>query len=120
MAYRNFKDLARRTVSDKLVRVKTFNLAKNPKYDKYQRGLASMVYKLFAEKSKGSGFKSVMKQNEQLAEELHKPIIIKFKKRKVHSSFKDNIWGADLAGMQLISIFNTRIHFLLCVTDIFY
>ena len=60
-----------------------------------------------------------MPQNEQLAEELHKPIITKFKKRKVYSVFKDNIWGADLAHMQLISKFNKGFRFLLCVIDIF-
>ena len=57
--------------------------------------------------------------NEQLAKELHKPIIKKFKKRKVYSGFKDNIWGADLADMQLISKFNKGFRFLLCVIDIF-
>ena len=60
-----------------------------------------------------------MLQNEQLAEKLHKPIIKKFKKRKVYSTFKDNIWGACLADMQLISKFNKRFRFLLCVIDIF-
>ena len=60
-----------------------------------------------------------MPQSEQLAEELHKPIIKKFKKRKVYSAFKDNIWGADLADMQLISKFNKGFRFLLCVIDIF-
>ena len=60
-----------------------------------------------------------MPQNEQLAEELHKPIIRKFKKRKVYSTFKDNIWGADLADMQLISKCNKAFRFLLCVIDIF-
>ena len=59
------------------------------------------------------------KQNLQLAEELHKPIIKKIKKRKVYSGFKDNIWGADLADMQLISKFNKGFRFLLCVIDIF-
>ena len=58
-------------------------------------------------------------QNEQLADELHKPIIRKFKKRKVYSAFKDNIWVADLADMQLLSKYNKRIRFLLCVIDIF-
>ena len=53
-----------------------------------------------------------------LVEELHKPIIKKFKKRKVHSSFIDNIWAADLANIQLISKFNKRIRFLLCDIDI--
>ena len=55
----------------------------------------------------------------QLAEGLHKPIIRKFKKRKVYSGFRDNIWGADLADMQLISKFNKGFRFLLCVIDIF-
>ena len=60
-----------------------------------------------------------IKQNLQLDEELHKPIIRKFKKRKVYSGFKYNIWGADLADMHLISKFNKGFRFLLCVTDIF-
>ena len=49
--YGDFKDLARRTASDKVLRDKAFNIAKNPKYDGYQRGLASMVYKCFDKKS---------------------------------------------------------------------
>ena len=76
-----------------------------------------MFYKFFNKTSKGSGV--AMLQNQQLAEELHKPIIRKFKKRRVFSSFKDNIWGADLADMQLISKFNKGIRFLFCVIDIF-
>ena len=60
--------------------------------------LASMVYKFFDKKSKGSGI--INEPNYQLANELHKPIIRKFKKRKVYSSFRDNIWGVDLADMQ--------------------
>ena len=56
---------------------------------------------------------------QQLAEELHKPIIRKFKLRRVYSSFRDNIWGADLADMQSISKFNKTFRFLLCVIDIF-
>ena len=85
-----------------------------------------MFYKFFDKKTKGSGVtlanKSAIKsipQNEQLAEELHKPIIRKFKKRKVYSAFKDNIWGIDLADMQLISKFNKGFRFLLCVIDIY-
>ena len=119
MAYGNFKDLKRRTFSDKVLKDKAFNIAKNPKYDGYQRGLASMVYKFFDKKSKGSGVNIPLEFNEQLAKELHKPIIRKFKKRKVYSGFKDNIWGADLADMQLISKFNKGFRFLLCVIDIF-
>ena len=75
------------------------------------RGLASMVYKCFDKKTAGSGIKSML-QKEQLAEELHKPLIRKFKK---YSTFKDNIWGADLADMHLISKFNKGFRFVLCV-----
>ena len=106
MAYGDFKDIKRRTASDKLLRDKAFNIAKNPKYDGYQRGLASMVYTFFDKKSTGSGRPSSStsqiandKENIQLAEELHKPNIKKFVKRKVYSSFKENIWGVDLAYM---------------------
>ena len=78
-----------------------------------------MIYKFFDKKTAGSGIKSML-QNEQLAEELHKPIIRKFKmKRKVYSAFKDSIWGADLADIQLISKFNKGLRFLLSVIDIF-
>ena len=78
MVYGVFKDIARRTASDEVLRDKTFNIAKNPKYDGYQRGLASMVYKFFDKKSTGSGVNIPLEFNEQLAEELHKPIIRKF------------------------------------------
>ena len=105
MAYGDFKDLANRTAADKVLRNKAFNIPKDPKYDGYQRGLASMVYKFFDKKTAGNGVKTVP-QNEQLAEELHNPNIKKFKTRKVYSSFKDNVWGADLADMELISKFN--------------
>ena len=122
-AYSDSKDLTKRTVADKILKNRAFNIAKDPKYDGYQRGLASMVYKFFDKKSKGSGAKHVntklTTQNQQLAEELHKPIIRKFEKRKVHAEFKDNIWGADLADMQLLSKYNKGIRFLLCVIDIF-
>ena len=77
-----------------------------------------MVYKFFDKKTTGSVIKP-MPQNEQLAEELNKPTIRIFKKRKVYSTFKDNIWGTDLADMQLLSKFNKRFTFLLCVIDIF-
>ena len=58
MAYGNFKDLSKRTASDKVLRNKAFNIAKNSKYDGCQRGLASMVYKSFDKKTKGSGIKN--------------------------------------------------------------
>ena len=75
MAYGDFKDLKRTTFSDKVLRDKACNIAKNPKYDGYQRGLASMIYKFLDKKSKGGGVNIPMEFNEQLAKELHKPII---------------------------------------------
>ena len=101
MAYGKTKDLVKRTQSDKVLKDKAFKIASDPKYDGYQRGLASMVYKFFDKKSaslnksKRSGISN--KPNYQLANELHKPIIRKFEKRKVYSFFRDNIWGVDLA-----------------------
>ena len=79
-----------------------------------------MVYKFFDKKSKVSGIKNEIKQNQQLANELYKPIIIKFKKRQVYPSFKNNIWGADLANMQLINRYNKGIRYLLCAIDFLY
>ena len=87
LAYGDFKDLARRTASDKALRVKAFNIAKNLKYDGYQRGLASTVYKFFDIKSKGGGVNIQLESNEKLAEELHELIIRKFKERTVYSGF---------------------------------
>ena len=76
MAYGKSKDLVKRTQSDKVLRDKAFKIASDPKYDRYQRGLASMVYKFFDKKSKGSGITNEL--NYQLANELHKSIIKKF------------------------------------------
>ena len=101
MAYGELKDLAGRTQSDKVLRDKALEIASNPKYDGYQTGLASMVYKFFDKKSAGSGVNSM--PNYQLANELHKQIIRKFKRGKVYSSFRDNIWGVDLAVMNPLS-----------------
>ena len=117
MADGKSKDLVKRTQSDKVLRDKAFKIASDPKYAGYQRGLASMVYKFFDKKSKGSGITNEF--NYQLANELHKPIIRKFKKRKVYSSFKDNIWGVDLADMQSLSKFNKGFKYLLCAIDLF-
>ena len=90
IAYGGFKDLVKRAAADKFLRDKAFNIAKYPKYDGYQRGLASMVYKFFDKKVAGSvdttlANKSAIKsmpRNEQLAEELRKPIIRLLKKEK--------------------------------------
>ena len=75
-----YGDLPRRTASEKVLYDKAFNIAKNPKFDGYQRG-----HKCFDNKSAGGSIKNML--NEELAEELHKPIIRKFKKRKVNSPF---------------------------------
>ena len=77
-----------------------------------------MVYKFLDKNSSGNGIENKNMTDQQLGEELHKPILRKFKKRKVQSPFIDNIWGADLADMQLTSKFNKEICFLLCVIDI--
>ena len=72
------------------MRDKAFEIASNPRYDGYQRGLASMVYKFFDKKSDGSGVATV--PNHQLSNELHGPITRRLKRRKDYSSFRDNIW----------------------------
>ena len=129
MTYRGFKDLPRRKASYKILHDKAFNIGKNPKYDGYQRGLASVIYKFLdkkysalntsatgAIKFAGSGFKSGIMPNQELAEESHKPIIREFEKRKVYSSFKGNICGTDLADMKIVSKFNKGFWVLLCVS----
>ena len=99
--------MTKRTESDRVFRDKAFKIVSNPESNGYERGSAAMVYKFFDKKSKGSGVNSM--SNQQLADELHKPIIRKFKRRKVYSSFKDNIWVADLSDLQLISKYNKGI-----------
>ena len=125
------KRFSKKTQSDKVLKDKAFTIASDPNYDGYQRGLASMVFKFFhkkstsLDKSKGSGIttllasKSANKSNYQLVYELHKPIIKKFKKRKVYSFFRDNIWGVDLADVQSLSKYNKGIKYLLCAIDLF-
>ena len=115
-AYAKYKDRLTRKQSDIVLRFAT-----DPRNNGYQRGLASMVYKFFNERTKGSRInnKENLLVNSQLAIELHKPIIKKIKRRKIYSSFRDNIWGVDLAGMQLISKYNKGIRYILCVIDLF-
>ena len=107
-AYANYKDRLNRRQSDIVLKNKALKIATDSRFNGYQRGLASMVYKFFNERSKGSGInlQANSPNNEILAEELHKPIIKNFKRRKVYSTLKDNIWGIDLADMQLISKYN--------------
>ena len=78
-----------------------------------------MVNKFFDKKTSGGALKNEDILNKELAEKLHKPITTKFEKRKVQSLFIDNIWGADLANMQLISKFSKGFRSLLCVIDIY-
>ena len=86
MAYGKTKDLVKRTQSDKVLKDKAFKIASDPKYDGYQRALASIVYKFFDKKSSSlnnsSGSSVINEPNYQLANELQKPIIRKFKKRR--------------------------------------
>ena len=125
MAYKDFKDLARRTASDIILRDKVFDISINPKYDRYQSGLASMAYKFFDKKSAslvnkstaGSGvttFANKSTQNKQLAGEVHKPAFKKNKKEKFVLDSKTIFACADLAEMQSISKFNKGFRILLC------
>ena len=106
-AYSEYKDVENRLISDQKLRNSAYDIASNPKYDDYQRGLASMVYKFFDSKVAPLDKKTMsgkgIKINKILAEELHKPVIKKFNKRKVYAQFKDNIRGVDLANMQPLS-----------------
>ena len=91
------------------------------------QNMISMAYKPFDKKSDTRANKfsathkwtSINSENQQLAKELPKTIIKTFRKCKTYSSFRDNIWGADLADVQLMNKYNKEIRFLLCVTDIF-
>ena len=76
--YGDFKDLTRRTASDKILCDNTFNIAKNLKYDGYQHGLALMFYKVFDKKTSAGAFENEIMSNKELAEEQHNPIIRKF------------------------------------------
>ena len=86
VAYSESKDLAKRTISDKILRDRAYEITRKRNYDWYQRALANMVYEFLDKKTEPG--KSL---NEQLAEELHKTVTKKFKRRKIYASFKDNI-----------------------------
>ena len=107
-AYADNKDSINRTKAVKILKDKAYNIASNPEYDGYERGLASMVYKFFDKKSMGSGkaepssLERIAKDSSLiLADELHKPVIKKFNKRKIYSQFRDNIWEVDLVKKSL-------------------
>ena len=113
--YIDSKDLAKRTVSNKILEVRAYRIAINLKYDEYQRGLASMIFNLFGTRT---GSEAIANLNEELAQELHKPVI-KLKRRKVYARFKENIWAADLAEMGILSSKNRGTKYLLCVIGFF-
>ena len=123
VACAKYKDVENRLISDQKLRNSAYDISSNPKYDGYQRGLASMVYKFFDSKVAPLDKKTMsgkgIKNNKILAEELHKPVIKKFNKRKVYLQFKDNIWGVDLAYMQSLSKKNKGIKYLLCAIDLY-
>ena len=110
MAWNNGRIL--RTISDKILKDRACEITGNCKYNGYQRALASMVYEFF-NKKKGSG----LRLNE-VAEELNKSVIKKFKRGKVYARFKDNIWAADLAEMGSLSSKNKNSKYLLYVIDV--
>ena len=117
MAYGDFKDLNRKTFADKLLRDKASNIVKDPKYDGYQRGLASTVYKCFDKKTSGSAVKNTPIKNqlrnyrnqllENLIKEKYTPLLLTI------------FGGAALEDMQLINKFNKTYRFLLCVINIY-
>ena len=111
-AYSESKDLAKRTISKKVLKDRAYEIARNCKYDGYQKALASIR---FFDKKAGSE----ASVHEQLPKELHKPVTKKLKRRKVCAWFKDNIWAAYLAKMYSLSPKNKNVKYLLCVTDVF-
>ena len=113
-AYNKYKDSLDIKNSDIVLKKRALKIAMDPKVNGYQRVLASMVYKFFNKRTKGLGV-----NNEILANELHKPLIKNFKRRKVYSTFKDNICSVDLADTSLISKFSKGIKYLLCVINLF-
>ena len=100
MAYEDFKGLERRTASDRILRNKAFNIAKNPNYDEYERGIASMVYTFLDKKSAGSGVNANINKstinNKKLAQELHKTIIRKLKKTQFIQDSKKILCVIDI------------------------
>ena len=91
-AYANSKNFVKRTMSDKLLKDRFYEISINPKYNGCQKGLASMVYKPFEKKNRIT--------REMLAQELAKPVIKKLKRRNVHATYKDNIWTVDSTEMR--------------------
>ena len=126
MAYGKLKDLATRTKSDKFFRDNSFEIASDPKYYGCQGGLASMLYKFIIKKFAESGVATLANKYDvnsvpyyQLENQLYEQIIKKFKRRKVYSSSKDNIWCLDLADMQSLSKYNRGNGYLFSAIHLF-
>ena len=109
-AYADHKDLINRTKSDKVLRDKAYDVASNPEYDGYQRGLASMVYKFFDKKSTGSGFKKLKNTTKPsssvLADELHKGIKYLLCAIDLYSKYAFVIPLKDKKGISIVNAFN--------------
>ena len=116
-AYGKSEDLVKRTQSNKILRDKESKIANDRKFDGYQRGLASMVYKLF----ENNQVELVLLMNQSFNWQMNfiNQLFKKLKNRKVYSSFRHNIWVVDLAGIQSLSKYNERIKYSLCTIDIF-
>ena len=114
IVYGKSKDLTKRTKSDKFLRDQAFQIASDLKYDGSQKELASMVTSFLIK----CLVKVVLTLRLQISLLLNQ-IIRKFKKRKVNSSFRDNIWGVDVANMQSLNKYNKGIKYLLFAIDIF-
>ena len=120
--YSDSKDLDKKTISDKILKDRAYDIARNHKYDGYERAFARMVYK-FSERKTGSGLivtsKIGVNINEKLAKDWCKLVIRLFKRRKVYTRFKDNIWAANLSEIGSLSSMNKNVKNLLCTTDVF-
>ena len=120
--YSDSKDLAKRTISDDILKHTSYEITRNRGYDEYQRSLACMVWKI-CDKKTGSGAiatnKAGVNVNEKLAEELHNPVIKKFERSRVYGRFKGNIWAADLAETESFFSKDKNVQYLLCVIDVF-
>ena len=124
MAYIDLKYLPRRKASDKVLRDKAFNIAKNPKYYWHQCGIASIVYKFFdnyscSPNTSGDAIKSETIPNQKLTEQLHDPIVKKLKYVKYTHPSKTIYLVLGLRGIKLIRKFNKNIRFLLYVIDVY-
>ena len=105
--------LTKRAISDRILKDRGYETARNRNYDGYQRALASMVYNSVEDKTG-----SRVSANEQLAEKLHKQLIKKFKRKKIYARFKEITWAADLAKKESLSSKNKNVKYLLCLIDI--